>query len=166
MILFDKLSIRLRLLVMVGIGAISGLILLSTALYSLNTFRNDTQLVAHDVERSTHALTLVSGAQNAFQAQLRGLKDMVIRNFMPEEFEKAQKEFLAERAKFWQQIEELEKIDAAGTIKGNRESARNPPAGAGTEQAVRRCNRRERSRHAQIYGHGGRRPARHRAPTH
>jgi methyl-accepting chemotaxis protein len=118
MISFDKLSIRLRLLVMVGIGAIFGLILLSTALYSLNTFRNDTQLVAHDVERSTHALTLVSGAQNAFQAQLRGLKNMVIRNFMPEEFEKAQKEFLSERAKFWQQIEELEKIDAAGTIKG------------------------------------------------
>ena len=103
---------------MVGIGAVFGVILLSTALYSLNAFRNDTQLVAHDVERSTHALTLVSGAQNAFQAQMRGLKNMVIRNFMPAEFEKAQNEFLSERAKFWQQIEELEKIDATGTIKG------------------------------------------------
>lgn len=118
MISFDKLSIRLRLFVMVGIGAVFGVILLSTALYSLNAFRNDTQLVAHDVERSTHALTLVSGAQNAFQAQMRGLKNMVIRNFMPAEFEKAQNEFLSERTKFWQQIEELEKIDATGTIKG------------------------------------------------
>lgn len=118
MIIFDNLSIRLRLFVMVGIGAIFGVILLSTALYSLNAFRNDTQLVAHDVERSTRALTLVSGAQSAFQAQLRGLKNMVIRNFMPEEFEKARKEFLAERSKFWQQIEDLEKIAAAGTIKG------------------------------------------------
>ena len=36
MILFDKLSIRLRLLIMVGIGAIFGMILLSTSLYSLN----------------------------------------------------------------------------------------------------------------------------------
>ena len=118
MILFDKLSIRLRLLIMVGIGAIFGMILLSTSLYSLNAFRDDTQSVAHEVARSTHALSLVGGAQSAFQAQLRGLKNMVIRNFMPEEFEKARKEFLAERAKFWEQIEELEKIDASGAIKG------------------------------------------------
>ena len=118
MILFDKLSIRLRLLIMVGIGAIFGMILLSTSLYSLNAFRDDTQSVAHEVARSTHALSLVGGAQSAFQAQLRGLKNMVIRNFMPEEFEKARKEFLAEHAKFWEQIEELEKIDAAGAVKG------------------------------------------------
>ena len=117
MILFDKLSIRLRLLIMVGIGAIFGMILLTTSLYSLNAFRDDTQSVAHEVARSTHALSLVGGAQSAFQAQLRGLKNMVIRNFMPDEFEKARKEFLAERAKFWAQIEELEKIDAAGAIK-------------------------------------------------
>ncbi|MBU1364623.1 MAG: methyl-accepting chemotaxis protein [Gammaproteobacteria bacterium] len=123
MILFDKLSIRLRLLVMVGIGAVFGVILLATALYSLNAFRNDTRSVADDVERATHALTLVSGAQNAFQAQLRGLKNMVIRNFMPAEFDKAREEFVAERAKFWQHIEALEKIDGTGTIKGTAKLA-------------------------------------------
>jgi methyl-accepting chemotaxis protein len=117
---FDQLSIRMRLLSMVGIGAIFGLILLLTALYSLNAFRNDTQRVAREVERSTHALTLVSGAQSAFQAQLRGLKNMIIRNFMPEEFDKARKEFLSEREKFWAQIEELEKQDGASSIKGSQ----------------------------------------------
>jgi methyl-accepting chemotaxis protein len=120
MIWFNKLSIRMRLISMVGISTVFGLILLLTAILSLNAFRNDTRQVSREVEHSTQALTLVSGAQNAFQAQLHGLKNMLVRNFMPEEFEKAHKEFLTEREKFWTQIEALEKLDEAGSIKGGQ----------------------------------------------
>lgn len=115
----NLLSIRSRLLLMVGAGTIFGLILLSTAIFSLNSFRNDIQQISQSVEHASKALTLVSGAQSAFQAQLRGMKNMLIRNFMPEEFAKAQKEFLSERDSFWKQINELEKLNQAKPVQGS-----------------------------------------------
>lgn len=116
----NLISIRGRLLLMVGAGALFGLILLSTAVFSLNAFRSDIQKISQDVERSSQALTLVSGAQNAFQAQLHGLKNMLIRNFMSDEFEKARKEFLAERTSFWAQIEALEKLNSQSPLQGSQ----------------------------------------------
>jgi len=115
----NRLSIRSRLLLMVGAGAIFGLILLSTAIFSLNSFRNDIQQISQNVEHASRALTLVSGAQSAFQAQLRGLKNMLIRNFIPDEFAKAQKEFLAERESFWRQIDELDKLNQTRAVQGS-----------------------------------------------
>lgn len=115
-----RLSVRGSLLLMVGAGALFGLILLSTAIFSLNSFRHDIQQVSQNVEQASRALTLVSGAQSAFQAQLRGLKNMLIRNFMPEEFDKARKEFMNERASFWKQIETLEQLDRELPLKGNQ----------------------------------------------
>lgn len=117
---FNRLSVRGSLFLMVGAGAIFGLILLLTAIFSLNSFRHDIQKVSQNVERSSRALTLVSGAQSAFQAQLRGLKNMLIRNFIPDEFEKARKEFLNERASFWKQIETLEQLDRESPVSGNQ----------------------------------------------
>lgn len=117
---FNRLSVRGSLFLMVGAGAIFGLILLLTAIFSLNSFRHDIQRVSQNVERSSRALTLVSGAQSAFQAQLRGLKNMLIRNFIPDEFEKARKEFLNERASFWKQIETLEQLDRESPVSGNQ----------------------------------------------
>lgn len=111
---FDNLSIRFRLLLMVGIGSIFGLFLLLTALASLHAFRDDTQQVARQVEQATEVLTLVSSAQNAFQAQSRAMQNMVIRNFMPEEFDRAKKSFLDERRFFWQHLEALEKLAGRG----------------------------------------------------
>ena len=115
----NLLSIRSRLFLMVGAGAIFGLILLSTAIFSLNSFRHDIQQISHSVERASQALTLVSDAQSAFQAQLRGLKNMLIRNFIPEEFAKAQKEFLGERDRFWTQINDLEKLNQTNPLQGH-----------------------------------------------
>ena len=103
------LSIRSRLFLMVALSTLFSLLLLATALFSLNQFRSDIEQVSNKVAHSSQALGLVSNAQNAFQGQLRGLKNMIIRNFMPEEFEKAKKEFQDERNAFWQNIEALEK---------------------------------------------------------
>ncbi|MBP8169012.1 MAG: methyl-accepting chemotaxis protein [Azonexus sp.] len=115
----NLLSIRSRLLMMVGAGAVFGLILLLTAVFSLNSFRNDIRQISHGVEHSSRALTLVSGAQSAFQGQLRGLKNMLIRNFMPEEFTKAKNEFISERDRFWKQLDELEKLNQSNPAQGS-----------------------------------------------
>ena len=117
--LLDSLSIRTRLFVMTGVGAAFGLLLLLTALFSLNAFRADLQRVSTEVENSTRALTLISGMQNSFQIQLRGLNNMLLRNFMQGEFEKAQTEFHAGRSRFWQQVDELEALDQLSGIKGS-----------------------------------------------
>ena len=109
MLNLGPLSIRSRLFLMVALSALFSLLLLATALFSLNQFRNDIEQVSSKVAHASQALALVSNAQNAFQGQLRGLKNMIIRNFMPEEFEKAKKEFQDERNAFWQNIEALEK---------------------------------------------------------
>jgi len=45
---------------------------------------------------------------------------MVIRNFMPEEFDKAKKEFTEERANFWKQIEALEQQDRSSPLPGSQ----------------------------------------------
>ena len=103
-------SIRSRLFLMVALSLCFSLLLLSTALFSLNQFRSDIGQVSAEVAHASEALGLVSNAQNAFQGQIRGLKNMIIRNFMPEEFEKARQEFHHERRTFWQNIDALEKL--------------------------------------------------------
>jgi len=112
----DGLSIRARLLLMVGVGAGFGLVLLLTALFSFNAFRGDVRQVSGEVARASQALALVSGAQSAFQAQQRGLNAMLLRNFMAAEFDKGLAEFLAGRAAFWKQIEGLEALQKEGAI--------------------------------------------------
>jgi len=120
------LSIRARLFVMVAVGTVFGFALLLTALISLNAFRSDVQHIGHSVERSSQALTLASNAQAALQGELRSIKDMQLRNYMAEEFDKARQEFVAGRARFWQQIDQL---------------ARNPAADAGQLAEVRRLGK-------------------------
>jgi len=91
-------SIRSRLLMMVGAGAVFRLILLLTAVFSLNSFRNDIRQISQSVERSLRPpLTSVDVNQSAFQGQLRGLKNILIGNSMQENFSKAQKELLSKR---------------------------------------------------------------------
>ncbi len=114
----DALSIRSRLLLMVGIGAVSGILLLLTALLSFHAFRGDIQQVSDDVARSSRVLALVSSAQNSFQAQQRGLNNMLLRNFMAAEFEKGQAEFLAGRRDFWKHIEALEATPRISEMQG------------------------------------------------
>jgi len=105
-------SIRVRLLVMVAVGTFFGFALLSTALYSLNSFRGDVQRIGVSVDQSSQALGLASNAQAALQGELRSIKDMQLRNYMAEEFDKAKLEFIAGRANFWQRIASLEKNPA------------------------------------------------------
>ena len=114
-----SLSIRARLLMMLGISTALSLLLLATALLSFSGFRNDTQQVSSEVENSSKALALVSKTQNSLQNQLRGLNNMLLRNFMAAEFEKAQSEFLAGRQSFWTQLEALEALNKTTAIKGN-----------------------------------------------
>ena len=104
----NRLSIRARLFLMVGTGLAFGLVLLTAALLSLLDFRDDTRDVTHQVERTTTALTLVSAAQNAFHGQTQALQNMVIRNYMPAEFDKARAVFVEQRQVFWEKIAALE----------------------------------------------------------
>jgi len=106
----DVTSIRARLLLMVGVSAGFGLLLLLTALLSFNAFRGDIRQVSGDVAAASRALTLVSGLQSSFQIQQRGLSNMLLRNFMAAEFDKGKAEFLAGRAAFWQRLDELETL--------------------------------------------------------
>ncbi|MDE2439721.1 MAG: methyl-accepting chemotaxis protein [Betaproteobacteria bacterium] len=111
MVALDSLSIRLRMLLMVGIGAGFGLLLLLTALFSFSAFRDDIRQVSGEVAGASQALTLVSGAQSALQAQQRGLNSMLLRSFMAAEFDKGKAEFLAGRNLFWQQLDALEELE-------------------------------------------------------
>ena len=72
--------------------------MLLTAVFSLNSFRNDIRQISQSVERSLRPpLTSVDVNQSAFQGQLRGLKNILIGNSMQENFSKAQKELLSKR---------------------------------------------------------------------
>ncbi|UCV27891.1 methyl-accepting chemotaxis protein [Ferribacterium limneticum] len=115
--MLDSLSIRSRLLLMVGVSAGFGLLLLLTALISFSGFRGDVRQVSGDVADATKALTLVSGVQSSLQAQQRGLNNMLLRNFMAAEFDKGRAEFLAGRSAFWQQLEALEAIQKTSPLK-------------------------------------------------
>jgi len=114
----DSLSIRVRLLMMVGVSAGFGVALLLTALLSFNGFRGDLRQVSGDVARTSQVLALVSAAQSSFQAQQRGLNNMLLRNFMAAEFDKGQAEFIAGRTAFWQKIEAIEAIRKDYQLKG------------------------------------------------
>uniref|UniRef100_Q47A23 Chemotaxis sensory transducer n=1 Tax=Dechloromonas aromatica (strain RCB) TaxID=159087 RepID=Q47A23_DECAR len=114
--MLDSLSIRTRLLLMVGISTGFGVLLLLTALISFNAFRGDIRQVSTEVAEASQALTLVSGVQSSLQAQQRGLNNMLLRNFMAAEFDKGRAEFLAGRGAFWQQLEELERIQKTGKL--------------------------------------------------
>lgn len=114
----DSFSIRARLLLMVGVSAGFGALLLLTALISFSAFRGDVRQVSGDVARASQALALVSAAQSSFQAQQRGLNNMLLRNFMAAEFDKGRAEFLAGRAAFWQQIESIEAMRQVSELKG------------------------------------------------
>ena len=57
--LFDTLSVRLRLLLMVGVSAGFSVLILATALLSFNAFRGDIRQVSGDVAHSSQALALV-----------------------------------------------------------------------------------------------------------
>ena len=104
MSILDSISVRARLLLMVGVGTAFSILLLLTALLSFNAFRADIRQVSDEGARASRALTLVSGAQNAFHAQQRGLNNMLLRNFMTAEFEKGQAEFTTSRNAFWNQV--------------------------------------------------------------
>ena len=114
---FASLSIRGGLFAMVGVGSCFGILLLLTALVSLQGFRDDVRTVSGEVARTAQALSHVSGAQNAFQAQQRGLNAMLLRNYMEAEFDKGRAEFAAGRSAFWQQVAALEAIDRAGGLE-------------------------------------------------
>lgn len=118
--LFDTLSIRLRLLLMVGVSAGFSVLILLTALLSFNAFRGDIRQVSGDVARNSQALALVSAAQNAFQQQQHGLNGMLLRSFMATEFDKGKAEFLAGRTAFWKQIDALETLHRAGGIDAGK----------------------------------------------
>ena len=118
--IFDTLSIRLRLLLMVAVSAGFSLLLLVTALLSFNAFRGDIRQVSGDVARSSQALALVSAAQNAFQRQQHGLNGMLLRNFMASEFEKGNAEFLAGRDDFWKQIDALEVLQREASLNAGK----------------------------------------------
>lgn len=120
MAFLDSLSIRSRLLLMVGVSAGFGILLLLTALLSFSAFRGDIRHVSDDVASASRLLALVSGAQSAFQTQQRGLNNMLLRNFMATEFEKGRAEFDAGRSSFWKQIEELEALHKAAELKGQQ----------------------------------------------
>ena len=47
----DRLTISSRLFLMIGAGAAFGLILRSTAIFSLNSFGNDIQQISHSVKQ-------------------------------------------------------------------------------------------------------------------
>ncbi len=112
----DSLPVRIRLLLMVGIAAAFSLVLLLTALFSLNGLRGDIRHVSTEVAHASRALAVVSAAQSAFQTQQRGLNAMLLRNFMAAEFDKGQAEFAAGRAAFKQHLDELEAVQREGRL--------------------------------------------------
>lgn len=112
----DSLPVRLRLLLMVGVAAAFSLVLLLTALFSLNGLRGDIRHVSSEVAHASRALAVVSAAQSAFQMQQRGLNAMLLRNFMAAEFDKGQAEFAAGRAAFAQQLNDLAAVQQEGKL--------------------------------------------------
>ncbi len=117
--LLSRLSIRLQLLLMAAVGTFCVLILLATALLALDDFRSDTRSVGQQVEQASTALALVSAAQNAFQGQNRALQEMMIRNYMPAEFDKARANFIEQRRLLWHHLDALAALgDRAGNPQG------------------------------------------------
>lgn len=103
----STLSVRTRLLLMAGSSALFGLLLLAAALFALATFRDEITQVATAVEHSTRLQGHVTAARHAAQNEVRALKDMLIRNHMPDEFDKARAEFAAARQELQQQLQQL-----------------------------------------------------------
>ncbi|NHC06334.1 methyl-accepting chemotaxis protein [Azonexus fungiphilus] len=116
----DSLSIRGGILALVGVGGGLGIALLLTALLSLQGFRNDVHEEAGQVARASQALAGVSAAQNAFQAQQRGLNAMMLRSFMSSEFDKGRAEFDAGRRAFAAALDQLEALQRAGLPAAGR----------------------------------------------
>ena len=114
----NGLSIRASLILIVGTGAVVGVMLLLTALMALSAFRDDVRQVSGHVASHVRALTLVSAAQAGFQLQQRGLNNMLLRNFMASEFEKARAEFDAGRTRFWAAYQDLRSLSGQGGISG------------------------------------------------
>ncbi|MFN4324908.1 MAG: methyl-accepting chemotaxis protein [Azonexus sp.] len=94
-------------MLMAAIGTFCVLLLLASALLALDDFRSDSRRVGQQVEQASTALALVSAAQNAFQAQNRALQEMMIRNYMPAEFDKARANFIEQRRLLWQHLDAL-----------------------------------------------------------
>ena len=101
---------------MVGIAAIVSLVLLLTALISLDGLRGDIRHVSAKVAQASQALAAVSAAQSAFQMQQRGLNAMLLRNFMAAEFDKGRAEFDAGRSVFKQRLDQLDTVQQAGRL--------------------------------------------------
>ena len=116
----DSLSIRGGILALVGVGGALAIALLLTALLSLQGFRNDMHEEAGQVARASQALAGVSAAQNAFQAQQRGLNAMMLRSFMSSEFDKGRAEFDAGRRAFAAALDQLEALQRAGLPAAGR----------------------------------------------
>lgn len=94
-------------MLMAAVGTFCVLLLLASALLALDDFRSDSRRVGQQVEQASTALALVSAAQNAFQAQNRALQEMMIRNYMPAEFDKARANFIEQRRLLWQHLDAL-----------------------------------------------------------
>ena len=108
----EKLSLRARLIMMVVVGVLFGALLLATALLTFRDFRNDIQATAHDISLSARTLALVSEAENALHRQQRGLHAMLLRNFMPSEFDRGRAEFDAGRTAFQRSVGEIKTLSA------------------------------------------------------
>lgn len=106
---------------MAASSAVFSLVLLVIALLALAAFRDDIRQVAEAVEHSTRLQEQVNSARHAAQSEVRALKDMLIRNHMPDEFEKARDEFSAARRTLQQAVETL-----AGLERGRSEKALAP----------------------------------------
>ena len=117
----NSLSVRFRLVLLVGVGSLFGLLLLLTAVFSFDAFRSDIRQVSTKVEQSTQALVLVSGVQASLQVQQRGLNNMLLRNFMAAEFDKGKSEFIAGRQTFWKQLEALEQLQKNSPLAGGEQ---------------------------------------------
>src|SRR5574343_1790092 len=102
-----SLSVRARLLLMAGSTALFGLLPLAAALFALAAFRDDIGQVAQAVEQATRLQGHVNAARHAAQNEVRALKDMLIRNHMPDEFDKAKAEFDSARRELQQQLQQL-----------------------------------------------------------
>ena len=112
-----SLSIRGRLLLMAGSSALFSLILLAAALFALAAFRDDIRRVSAEVERATRQLDHVSAAQHAAQREVRALKDMLIRNHMPDEFERARSEYTGARQALQTALQQLAALEAGAATR-------------------------------------------------
>lgn len=92
---------------MAGSSALFGLLLLARGAVALAAFRDDIGQVAQAVERATRLQEHVNAARHAAQNEVRALKDMLIRNHMPDEFDKAKAEFDSARRGLQQQLQQL-----------------------------------------------------------